>query len=62
MALHYFLFLPTGLAQCGACLGGHGDVAATVAVLQTVATPSTVDTTSLSLDDIFLYYAQEVHA
>jgi ABC-2 type transport system ATP-binding protein len=40
----------------------HGDVAATVAALQTVATPSTVDTTSLSLDDIFLYYAQEVHA
>ncbi|MGO8948899.1 MAG: ABC transporter ATP-binding protein [Ktedonobacterales bacterium] len=39
----------------------HGDVAETVRALQTVETPTTVDTTSLNLDDIFLYYAQEVH-
>jgi ABC-2 type transport system ATP-binding protein len=38
----------------------HGDVANAVTALQTVAPPATVDTTSLSLDDIFLYYAQEV--
>jgi ABC-2 type transport system ATP-binding protein len=39
----------------------HGDVAKAVNALQTVATPATIDTNSLSLDDIFLYYAQEVH-
>jgi hypothetical protein len=38
----------------------HGDVAEAVNALQTVVTPATVDTTGLSLDDIFLYYAQEV--
>jgi hypothetical protein len=38
----------------------HGDVAEAVNVLRTIATPTTVDTTSLSLDDIFLYFAQEV--
>jgi ABC-2 type transport system ATP-binding protein len=38
----------------------HGDVAKAVNALQAVKTPATVDTTSLSLDDIFLYYAQEV--
>jgi hypothetical protein len=36
----------------------HGDVAATVAALQAVATPASVDMTRLSLDDIFLFYAQ----
>jgi ABC-2 type transport system ATP-binding protein len=40
----------------------HGDVAEAVNALQTIARPTTVDTTSLSLDDIFLYYAQEAHA
>jgi ABC-2 type transport system ATP-binding protein len=39
----------------------HGDVAQVVNALQAVATPATADITSLSLDDIFLYYAQEVH-
>jgi ABC-2 type transport system ATP-binding protein len=39
----------------------HGNVAKAVNALQTVAAPATVDTTGLSLDDIFLYYAQEVH-
>ena len=38
----------------------HGNVAEAVNALQTIAAPTTVDTTSLSLDDIFLYYAQEV--
>jgi ABC-2 type transport system ATP-binding protein len=38
----------------------HGDVAAAVSALQAIATPATVDTTRFSLDDIFLYYAQEV--
>ena len=36
----------------------NGDVATTVAALQAVATPANVDTTRLSLDDIFLFYAQ----
>jgi ABC-2 type transport system ATP-binding protein len=40
----------------------HGDVTAAARALQTIATPTTLDTASLSLDDIFLYYAQEVHA
>ena len=40
----------------------HGDVAQAANALQTVARPVTVDASSLSLDDIFLYYAQEVHA
>jgi ABC-type multidrug transport system ATPase subunit len=39
----------------------HGDVPTTVNALQAIAVPATVDSTSLSLDDIFLYYAQEVH-
>jgi ABC-2 type transport system ATP-binding protein len=39
----------------------HGDVAQAVSALQTVVSPATVDTSSLSLDDIFLYYALEVH-
>jgi ABC-2 type transport system ATP-binding protein len=40
----------------------HGDVAAAVDALRTIVSPATVDTTSLSLDDIFLYHVQEVHA
>jgi ABC-2 type transport system ATP-binding protein len=40
----------------------HGDVAGAVEAVRRIATPTTVDTTSLSLDDIFLYYAQEAHA
>lgn len=40
----------------------HGDVAAIVAALQTASTPATVDTTHLSLDDIFHLYMQEAHA
>src|SRR5262245_47898041 len=39
-----------------------GDVTAAVAALRTIAAPSTLDSTGLSLDDIFLYYAQEVQA
>jgi ABC-2 type transport system ATP-binding protein len=38
----------------------HGDVPRVVKTLHSIATPATVDTASLSLDDIFLYYAQEV--
>ncbi len=37
-----------------------GDVPATVAALRTISHPATVETDGLSLDDIFLYYAQEV--
>lgn len=37
----------------------HGDVAAAVAALRAVATPATMDITHLSLDDIFLFYAQQ---
>jgi ABC-2 type transport system ATP-binding protein len=40
----------------------HGDVAVAVSALQSIATPVSVDSASLSLDNIFLYYAQEVHA
>jgi ABC-2 type transport system ATP-binding protein len=36
----------------------HGGVAATVAALQAVATPTGIDTTRLGLEDIFLFYAQ----
>jgi ABC-2 type transport system ATP-binding protein len=36
----------------------HGDVAATVAALQAVAAPASIDTTRLGLDDIFLFYTQ----
>lgn len=39
-----------------------GDVPATVAALSAMSLPTTVETNGLSLDDIFLYYAQEVHA
>jgi ABC-2 type transport system ATP-binding protein len=39
----------------------HGHVAEAVNALGKIETPATVDTTGLSLDDIFLYYAQEVH-
>jgi ABC-2 type transport system ATP-binding protein len=38
----------------------HGDVARAVVALHAIATPATFDIASLSLDDIFLYYAQEV--
>lgn len=38
----------------------HGEIAQALKALQTVATPATMDTTSLSLDDIFLFYAQEI--
>ncbi|HEV2235114.1 MAG TPA: ABC transporter ATP-binding protein [Ktedonobacterales bacterium] len=40
----------------------HGEVTEVVNQLRTIASPTTVDTTSLSLDDIFLFYAQEVQA
>jgi ABC-2 type transport system ATP-binding protein len=38
----------------------HGDVPRAVDAIHAIATPLTVDATALSLDDIFLYYAQEV--
>jgi hypothetical protein len=38
----------------------HGDVPKAVEVLRAIATPTTVDMARLSLDDMFLYYAQEV--
>jgi ABC-2 type transport system ATP-binding protein len=40
----------------------HGDVPTAVDTLRTIASPTTIESTSLSLDDIFLYYAQEVRA
>ena len=40
----------------------HGDVPAAVDALRTIASPTTIESTGLSLDDIFLYYAQEVRA
>ncbi len=40
----------------------HGDVPTVVNELRTIAPPATVDSANLSLDDIFLYYAQEVQA
>jgi ABC-2 type transport system ATP-binding protein len=40
----------------------HGDVPAAVNALHTIAPPATVETTGLSLEDLFLYFAQEVRA
>lgn len=40
----------------------HGDVPAAIDALRTIASPTTIESTGLSLDDIFLYYAQEVRA
>jgi ABC-2 type transport system ATP-binding protein len=40
----------------------HGDVSATVGKLRSIAPPLLVDTTRLSLEEIFLYYAKEVQS
>jgi ABC-2 type transport system ATP-binding protein len=37
----------------------RGDVSAVVAALGVIASPTTVETSALSLDDLFLYYAQQ---
>jgi ABC-2 type transport system ATP-binding protein len=39
----------------------HGDVPQAVNALHSIASPATVDTANLSLEDIFLYYSLEVH-